>query len=281
MFSNIRKIFPEKSDAAYFISTTTQCRKRLFSTQQYLMLKNRKIVVVLPAYNAAKTLKKTFDEIPHEIVDEIILVDDCSSDETIFVAQSLNIQHILKHDKNKGYGGNQKTCFKKALALDADIIVLLHPDYQYPPKLMVAMVSLIADEMYPVVFASRILGNGALKGGMPLYKYFFNRVLTFVQNIFLNEKLSEYHTGYRAYSSQVLAQINFEKNSDDYIFDNEIISQIVMKNFEIAEITCPTKYFAEASTINFSRSVNYGFGILRVSVIHFLQRKKIIRSRFY
>jgi len=234
------------------------------------MYKDKKIVVVLPAYNAALTLEKTYHEIPFDIVDEVILVDDFSKDNTYELGQKLGIKHIIHHDKNKGYGGNQKTCYKKALELGADVIVMLHPDYQYTPLLIPAMVSIIGSDLYPVVFGSRILGKSALTGGMPKYKYFANRFLTFIQNLLMNQKLTEYHTGYRAYSAEVLRKINFDLNSDDFIFDNEMIALIFYNGFEIAEVTCPTKYFAEASSINFRRSLKYGFGVLRVSLLYYL-----------
>lgn len=245
------------------------------------MLRNKKIVVVLPAYNAGSTLEKTFREIPFDIVDDIILVDDCSTDDTLEVGRKLGIRHIIRHDNNKGYGGNQKSCYNEALKLGADIVIMLHPDYQYTPKLIVAMSSLISENVYPVVLGSRILGKGATKGGMPLYKYFFNRLLTFIQNFLIGQKLSEYHTGYRAYSGNVLRNINFMNNSDDFIFDNEVISQIFMKGYEIAEITCPTLYSQETSSINFVRSVKYGFGVLRVSLVHRLHCWHLIKSKLY
>ena len=243
------------------------------------MYNNKKIVVVLPAYNAALTLEKTYQEIPFDMVDEVILVDDCSNDSTIELGKKLGIKHIIQHEENKGYGGNQKTCYKKALELGADIVVMLHPDYQYTPLLIPAMVSIIGSGLYPVVFGSRILGNSALTGGMPKYKYFSNRLLTFVQNILMHQKLAEYHTGYRAYSGEVLKKINFDLNSNDFIFDNEMIAQIFYKGFSIAEITCPTKYFEEASSINFRRSIKYGFGVLRVSLLYFLTKTGIYKWR--
>ncbi|MES2731406.1 MAG: glycosyltransferase family 2 protein [Bacteroidota bacterium] len=236
------------------------------------MYNNQKVVIVLPAYNAALTLEQTYREIPFDMVDEVVLVDDASRDETVTVGRSLGIKHIIRHEKNKGYGGNQKTCYKTALELGADIVVMLHPDYQYTPKLIVAMVSIIGNGLYPVVFGSRILGKGALKGGMPLYKYIANRFLTLSQNILMNQKLSEYHTGYRAFSRPVLEKINLNRNSDDFIFDNEMIAQIFYHGFEIAEVTCPTKYFEEASSINFSRSMKYGLGVLQVSLLYFLTK---------
>ncbi|QIK55166.1 glycosyltransferase family 2 protein [Dysgonomonas sp. HDW5B] len=243
------------------------------------MISDKKVVVVLPAYKAAKTLPQTYHEIPFDIVDEVILVDDNSPDDTIAVAKSLGIAHIIKHDKNKGYGGNQKTCYNKALELGADIVVMLHPDYQYTPKLIQSMCYLIANDVYPVVIGSRILGKGALKGGMPLYKYVANRFLTFSQNLLMGQKLSEYHTGYRAYSGEVLRSINYNINSDDFIFDNQFIAQIFNKGYEIAEITCPTKYFEEASSINFVRSSKYGLGVLKVSLLYFLHRYTPVKYR--
>jgi glycosyltransferase involved in cell wall biosynthesis len=236
------------------------------------MYKDKKVAVVLPAYNAALTLEKTYNEIPAGLVDEVILVDDRSRDNTIEVAKRLGIRHIIVHEKNTGYGGNQKTCYSKALELNADIVVMLHPDYQYTPKLLEAMISIIGNDLYPVVFGSRILGKGALKGGMPLYKYIANRLLTFTQNVLMHQKLSEYHTGYRAFSKEVLMNIKFMDNSDDFVFDNEMIAQIFYANFEIAEVTCPTKYFDEASSINFTRSMQYGMGVLRVSILYFLTK---------
>jgi glycosyltransferase involved in cell wall biosynthesis len=236
------------------------------------MLNGKKIVVVLPAYNAARTLEKTYNEIPFDIVDDVILVDDASKDDTSELGQKIGIKHIIKHQSNKGYGGNQKSCYQRALALNADIVIMLHPDYQYTPKLLMAMSSIIAYDVYPVVFGSRILGMGALKGGMPLYKYIFNRMLTLFQNILMSQKLSEYHTGYRAFSAAVLKDVPFENCSDDFVFDNEITAQIFMKGYEIAEVTCPTKYFPEASSINFKRSSIYGLGVLRTSIIYRLQK---------
>lgn len=246
-----------------------------------VMYKTKKVVVVLPAYNAEKTLAQTFQEIPFEVVDEVILVDDNSTDNTVSVAQDLGIHHVIKHEKNKGYGGNQKTCYTKALELGADIVIMLHPDYQYTPKLLMAMIAIIGEEVYPVVLGSRILGGGALKGGMPLYKYIFNRFLTFSQNVLLGEKLSEYHTGYRAFSKQVLRAIRFQNNSDDFVFDNQMLSQIFYAGFEIAEVTCPTKYFEGASSINFRRSAVYGLGCLKVSLVHRLCKWGMMKSNLY
>jgi glycosyltransferase involved in cell wall biosynthesis len=245
------------------------------------MLLNKKIIVVLPAYNAAKTLERTYNEIPFDIVDEVVLVDDRSKDDTVEVGKRLGIRHIVQHDVNKGYGGNQKSCYNKALELGADIVVMLHPDYQYTPKLIPSMCYLIAQDLYPVVLGSRILGKGALNGGMPLYKYIFNRFLTLSENIMIGQKLSEYHTGYRAFSRTVLESINYNINNDDFVFDNEMLSQIFMKKFEIAEITCPTKYFEDASSINFSRSMKYGLGVLRVSLTHRLHQWGIVKNKLY
>lgn len=235
------------------------------------MYHNKKVIVVLPAYNAAETLAKTIAEIP-DIVDELILCDDASTDNTVQVAETLKIPHIIQHTANRGYGGNQKSLYNKALELGGDIIIMVHPDYQYTPKLLVPMIHVIAEELYPVVLGSRILGVGALKGGMPLYKYIANRFLTFTQNLLIGYKLSEYHTGYRAFSKEVLLGIDYNGNSDDFIFDNQMLSQIIYADFDIGEVTCPTKYFDEASSINFQRSMKYGLGVLGVSIKHFLQR---------
>ena len=245
------------------------------------MINNKTVTVVLPAYNAEKTLEKTFKEIPFDIVDHVILVDDKSIDDTVKVGEKLGINHIVQHTVNKGYGGNQKSCYNKALELDSDIVVMLHPDYQYTPKLIHSMCYLIANDVYNVVFGSRILGKGALKGGMPLYKYLANRFLTLSQNFLMNQKLSEYHTGYRAFSKQVLEKVNYNLNSDDFIFDNQMIAQIFYAGFEIAEITCPTKYFKEASSINFRRSSKYGLGVLWVSFTYFLQKLHLGRFRIF
>lgn len=245
------------------------------------MLNGKKIVVVLPAYRAALTLERTYREIPMDVVDEVVLVDDKSPDNTVEVARSLGIEHIVIHQVNRGYGGNQKSCYAKALELGADIVIMVHPDYQYTPQLILPMCSIIANGVYPVVFASRILGGGALRGGMPMYKYIFNRMLTLFENIMLNEKLSEYHTGYRAFSADVIRSLDFTHNSDDFVFDNEMVSQIFMAGFEIGEVTCPTKYFEEASSINFSRSAKYGMGVLRVSLTHRLHKWGLIKSKLY
>lgn len=245
------------------------------------MIKGKKLVVILPAYNAAKTLKKTYDEIPFDIVDEVVLVDDKSSDNTADLAREIGIDHVIVHEVNKGYGGNQKSCYNKALELDADIVVMLHPDYQYTPQLIESMAYLIANDVYQVVIGSRILGKGALKGGMPIYKYIANRFLTFSQNVLMNQKLSEYHTGYRMFSGEVLKAINYNINSDDFIFDNQMLAQICYQGYEIAEITCPTKYFEEASSINFRRSSKYGLGVLGTSWLYFFNKIGIAKSKIF
>ena len=244
------------------------------------MIAGHKIVVVMPAYNAAKTLKRTYDEIPREIVDEILLVDDGSHDDTITLSRELGIKTFI-HEKNFGYGRNQKTCYREALKTGADIVIMLHPDYQYSPKLITAMASLIASGEYDVVIASRILGVGALKGGMPVYKYISNRFLTLFENIMLFHKLSEYHTGYRAFSKKVLNVLPLTENSDDFVFDNEMLAQIIFWGHSIGEISCPTKYFPEASTINFSRSMKYGFGCLFTSLKFRLQKMRLARFRIF
>lgn len=226
----------------------------------------------MPAYNAGKTLEKTYNEIPFDVVDDVILTDDRSSDDTVEVAKRLGIQHIVVHEQNRGYGGNQKSCYNKALEIGADIIIMVHPDYQYTPKLITPMVSLIANGVYPVVLGSRILGKGALKGGMPWYKWVANRFLTLFQNVMMGQKLSEYHTGYRAYSREVLESIPYNDNSEDFVFDNQFLAQILYKGNEVAEITCPTKYFEEASSINFKRSSVYGLGVMKVSMQYFFSK---------
>lgn len=241
------------------------------------MFKDKKVIIVLPAYNASQTLEKTFREIPFELVDEVVLVDDASTDNTLEIAQSLGVKHIIIHEQNKGYGGNQKSCYNKALELGGDIIIMLHPDYQYTPLLLPAIISIIGNDLYPVVFASRILGKGALKGGMPIYKYIANRLLTFAQNVFMNQKLSEYHTGYRGYSAKVLRDIDFNKCNNDFVFDNEIVAQIFSKGYAIGEVTCPTKYFEEASSINLKRSIIYGLGVLRVSFLYFFSKNRLYK----
>jgi glycosyltransferase involved in cell wall biosynthesis len=245
------------------------------------MLNNKKIVVVLPAYNAEKTLEQTIDEIPKDIVDEIVITDDFSTDATIEIAKKLGIKHIIIHDKNLGYGANQKSCYQKAFELHADIIIMLHPDYQYTPKLIPALASLVANNLYDVVLGSRILSKGALKGGMPLYKYISNRLLTFVQNILMNQKLSEYHTGYRCYNAEILNKINYKTNSNDFVFDNELLAQMIYRKANIGEISCPAKYFDDASSINFKRSIIYGFGVLRVSFSYFFHQLGIIKFKLF
>jgi glycosyltransferase involved in cell wall biosynthesis len=245
------------------------------------MINRKKIAVVLPAYNAAKTLRVTFNEIDFNIVDDVILVDDRSSDETITVARQLGIKHIVEHSENKGYGGNQKSCYKKALELRADIVIMLHPDYQYTPLLIPAMAHLLASGLYEVVMGSRILGKGALKGGMPVYKFIANRFLTFFQNVLMGAKLSEYHTGYRGFTRKVLENVNFEANSDNFVFDNQMLAQIWYAGYEIAEITCPTRYFREASSINIRNSTIYGFGVVKTSILYRLNKMKILHSTIF
>jgi glycosyltransferase involved in cell wall biosynthesis len=245
------------------------------------MIDNKKIIVVMPAYNAEKTLEQTFKEIPFSIVDEVILVDDHSKDKTFEVAKKLGINEVIRHDNNKGYGGNQKTCYKAALDRGADVVVMLHPDYQYTPLLLEAMIYPIARGLFPVMLGSRILGKGALRGGMPMYKYISNRFLTFFQNVFMGQKLAEYHTGYRAFSKEILERLPLDKNSDDFVFDNEMLGQIAFAGYEIGEVTCPTKYFDEASSINFKRSVKYGLGVLRVSVSFRLQKWGLAKFKIF
>lgn len=245
------------------------------------MIGEQKVVVIMPAYNAARTLEQTYTEIPHDIVDAVVLVDDCSDDNTVEIAKKIGITHIICHENNVGYGGNQKTCYRYALGLGADIIIMLHPDYQYTPKLIPAMVSLISSELYPVVLGSRILGGGALRGGMPRYKYIANRLLTAIQNLLIGQKLSEYHTGFRAIKSTVLQNINFGANSNDFLFDNQMISQIFIAGYEIAEVTCPTKYFEDASSISFRRSLRYGIGVVLVSLMHWINQRKLMKFEIY
>lgn len=245
------------------------------------MINNKKVVVVLPAYNAAKTLEITYNEIDFDIVDDVILVDDVSNDNTVEVGKKLGIQHIVVHEQNKGYGGNQKSCYNKALQIGADIVIMLHPDYQYTPKLIPAMANLIGNELYHVVLGSRILGTGALKGGMPLFKYIANRGLTFIENILLNAKLSEYHTGYRAFSREILETINYNANSDNFVFDNQMLAQAWYAGYEIAEITCPTKYFADASSISIKNSTIYGIGVLKTSCQYRLQKWGIVKNKIF
>ena len=245
------------------------------------MIRGKKIVVVMPAYNAEKTLEQTYREIPMDVVDEVILTDDFSRDETVKKAKELGIKEVLVHEKSKGYGGNQKTCYNRALELGADIVIMVHPDYQYTPKLIESMAYIIANDVYPVVFASRILGKGARKGGMPLIKYVANRVLTFTQNVLINQKLSEYHTGYRAFSADVLRSIDYNACNDDFILDNEMAAQIFYKGYEIGEVTCPTKYFDDASSINLWRSSVYGLGVLRVSIVYRLCKWGLMKSKLF
>lgn len=235
----------------------------------------------MPAYNAAKTLTQTLNEVPKDLVDEVILCDDASADDTFKLAHELGIDHVIRHEHNLGYGGNQKSLYREALVSKADIVIMLHPDYQYTPKLIPSMVNLIAQDLYDVVLGSRILGNGALQGGMPIYKYIANRILTFTQNLLTGHKLSEYHTGYRAFSRQVLESIPFEHNSDDFVFDNQLLSQIIYKDYRIAEVTCPTKYFPEASSINFRRSAKYGIGVLYISLMHRLSKWGLTKYWLY
>jgi glycosyltransferase involved in cell wall biosynthesis len=246
------------------------------------MLKpSKKVVVVLPAYNVAKTLELAYNDLPLQWIDDVVLVDDGSQDETVSIAKRLGIQHIIQHAHNQGYGATQKSCYQKALELGADIVIMVHADYQYTPKLIPAMVMLLDIGIYDVVLGSRILGKGALQGGMPLYKYIANRLLTFFQNMMLNAKLSEYHTGYRAFSRKVLESVHYQDNSNNYLFDNEMLSQIIYQKFNIAEVTCPTKYFPEASSINLRKSIQYGLGVLGVSFKHLLARWDIYCSKLY
>ncbi len=245
------------------------------------MINGKRIAVVLPAYNAAQTLAQTYHEIPMDIVDDVILVDDKSRDNTVNVARELGIKHIIQHTQNRGYGGNQKSCYNKALELNADIVVMLHPDYQYTPTLIQPMCYVIANGVYPVVLGSRILGRGALRGGMPIYKYIANRLLTWFQNTLMHQKLSEYHTGYRAFSKEALLAVDYEANSDDFVFDNQMLAQLFYKGFEMGEITCPTKYFKEASSINLRRSIKYGFGVLGVAIIYRLQKWRLGKFKIF
>ena len=235
----------------------------------------------MPAYNAEQTLRQTYDEVPMDIVDEIILVDDASHDETVALAEELGIHHIIVHDQNKGYGGNQKSCYQKALDIDADIVIMVHPDYQYTPKLIRAMASLIADDVFDCVLGSRILGTGALEGGMPLIKYIANRGLTLIENLLADYKLSEYHTGYRAFSRELLQELPLERNSDDFIFDNQMLLQIIHFGYAIGEVTCPTRYMDEASSIGGWRVVKYGLGVLQESVLYRLNKLGIVNRRLY
>ena len=246
------------------------------------MYNGKKVVVVMPAYNAAKTLRQTYDEVKAQgIVDLIILVDDKSRDETVAIASKLDGIKVHAHSINRGYGGNQKSCYRLALEEGADIVVMIHPDYQYTPKLLIAMVSIIANDLHPCVLGSRILGGYALKGGMPLWKYVANRFLTFAENLLLGAKLSEYHTGYRAFSRNVLEQVLWDENSDDFIFDNQMLAQIFWHGYTIAEVSCPTKYFKEASSINFRRSLKYGFGCLYVGTCYRLAKAGLLQSKMF
>jgi len=244
------------------------------------MIYQKKVVVVMPAYNAEATLRRTYEEIPLEYIDEVILVDDGSSDRTAGVASELGIRTII-HSENRGYGGNQKTCYTEALRHGADVVVMLHPDYQYTPKLLVAMASLVAVGQYDVVLGSRILGDGAMKGGMPFYKFISNRALTLFQNILMGKKISEYHTGYRAFSRRVLETLPLHENSDDFVFDNQMLAQVIHWGFSIGEVSCPTKYFEEASSINLSRSIIYGLGVLRTSLAFRMDKMGVIKSRIF
>jgi glycosyltransferase involved in cell wall biosynthesis len=246
------------------------------------MYKDKKVVAVMPAYNAAKTLKRTYDEVVSQgVVDTVIIVDDGSSDETVSVAKSLPNTVVYTHEKNMGYGANQKTCYRLALQEMGDIIIMIHPDYQYTPKLMPAMVSLIGNDLYHCVLGSRILGGYALKGGMPLWKYIANRILTLIENIALGAKLSEYHTGYRAFSREILEKLPLIVNSDDFVFDNQMLAQIIWFGYTVAEVSCPTKYFSEASSINLPRSILYGLGCLHTALIFRLAKMKLIRSTLF
>ena len=245
------------------------------------MINGKVITVVMPAYNAELTLKKTYDEIPLSIVDHVILVDDASLDNTSDLAHNIGIQHVIRHDNNKGYGGNQKTCYNKALEIGSDIVIMLHPDYQYTPLLIPSICHMMANGLYPVIIASRILGKGALQGGMPLYKYIANRALTFTQNLLMGQKLSEYHTGYRAFTREVLQTVHYETNSDDFVFDNQMLAQIFYKGYNVGEVSCPTKYFEEASSINLRRSIKYGFGVLGVSFAYRLQKMKLCKFKIF
>ncbi len=246
------------------------------------MYNHKKIIVVMPAYNAELTLQKTWNEVMAQgVVDTVIIVDDASRDDTTAIARSLPHTLVFTHDRNRGYGANQKTCYRMALDADADIIIMVHPDYQYTPKLIPALTSLIANGLYDCVLGSRILGGYALKGGMPIWKYISNRFLTLVENMLIGAKLSEYHTGYRAFSRQLIEKIPFQFNSDDFVFDNQMLAQIVWMGYTIAEVSCPTKYFAEASSINFTRSLKYGFGCLRTALMFRLSRMGLIHSRLF
>ena len=255
---------------------------RVWPAYNQAMFQNKKIVVVMPAFNAAKTLRRTYDEVMSQgIVDAVILVDDASHDDTAAIARTLHRVTVHQHPENRGYGGNQKTCYRLALEAQADIVIMIHPDYQYTPKLIPAMASIIANELHPCVLASRILGGYALRGGMPVWKYLANRFLTFVENLLLGAKLSEYHTGYRAFSREILQRLPLEQNSDDFVFDNQMLAQVFWFGYTIAEVSCPTKYFPEASSINFRRSTKYGFGCLATGLVFRGARLGIVRSRLF
>ena len=245
------------------------------------MVNQQKVVVVLPAYNAERTLEKTVDEIPSPPVDEILLVDDASNDNTIGKARELGLNHVIRHEKNMGYGANQKSCYQKALDMGADIVIMLHPDYQYTPRLITPMTHIISADVYPAVLGSRILGKGAIKGGMPVYKYYANRLLTLFQNLIMNQKLSEYHTGYRAFHRKVLENINFEANSNDFVFDNQLLTQILIRGYEIAEITCPTRYDKTSSSISFRKSLRYGAGVIKTSFQYRLHKWKLASFKIF
>lgn len=244
------------------------------------MISGKKVIVVLPAYNAELTLERTLSEIPEDVVDDVLLVDDASRDATVAEARRLGLKHIIEHDANRGYGGNQKTCYQKALELGADVVIMLHPDYQYTPRLIPAMAGLVASGLYPAVLGSRILGDGALSGGMPLYKYIANRALTLFQNLCSGAKLSEYHTGYRAFSADLLRSLPLDLNSDDFVFDNQMLAQIIRRGHVIGEISCPTRYFPEASSINLQRSIVYGLGVVRVSLQTLASRMGLRTSEY-
>ncbi len=246
------------------------------------MFQDKKVVVVMPAYNAATTLRRTHEEVMAQgVVDEVVLVDDCSTDDTVDIARDLPHTRVHRHERNTGYGGNQKTCYRLAVEMGADIVVMVHPDYQYTPKLIPAMVSVIGNGLYPCVLASRVLGGSALKGGMPWWRYIANRFLTFAGNVLMGSKLSEFHTGYRAFSREILEALPLDENSDDFVFDNQMLAQVLWFGYPIAEVTCPTKYFAEASSINFFRSVQYGFGCLGTASMFRLARLGLWRSRLF
>ena len=245
------------------------------------MLNGKRIAVVLPAFNAAETLENTYRDIPMDIVDTVVLVDDASKDETAQKAKDLGIPNLIQHEANRGYGANQKSCYKKALELEVDIIIMLHADYQYTPKLIHAMSSMIAYNVYPVVIGSRMLGKGALNGGMPVYKYMANRFLTFFQNVLMAQKFSEYHTGYRAFSKEVFQNISIEYNSDDFVFDNQMLAQLCFSGYNVGEVSCPTKYDEGSSSINFKRSITYGIGVMKTAVLYRFAKWHIYTSKIF